>query len=45
MLDDFSLTKEPKSYDSMAEDTYSTNYEWLEEFCVFCRTSNGFEVC
>jgi hypothetical protein len=26
MLDDFSLTKEPKSYDNMAYDIYSTDY-------------------
>ena len=44
MLDDFSLTKEPKSYDSMTDGTISTDYEWLEEFCDYCRTSNGFKV-
>ena len=44
MLDDFSLTKEPISDDNMADELYSTDYEWLEKFRDFCRTSNGCKV-
>ena len=44
MLADLSVTAEPKSGDILAEDVYSSSYEWLVTFKDFCRCSGGFKV-
>jgi hypothetical protein len=38
------ITPDTKTGDIDANDVYSASYEWLVEFCAFCKASGGFKV-